>query len=122
MRKHTTKTQTPTAEAPVETAPKAAAKAAPMSAPKAAKPAKVTKAKTTETADRLPGTLGELKETKGGLVAFLFLSGRERNAIATEVASAFKIGEKQATKITRRITARVRLYQRIFSLVPASKA
>lgn len=128
MKKYTPKTQTPTAEAPAEAAPKAAAKHAKKGAPaieqpapkpaKAAKPAKVAKADADgEATDRLPGTLDELKETKGGLVAVLFLSGKERDAIAKEVAAAFKLADAQALKITRRITGRVRLYQRVFELL-----
>ena len=58
-----------------------------------------------------------MKETKGGLVAVLFLSGKERDAIAKEVAGAFKLADAQALKITRRITGRVRLYQRVFELL-----
>lgn len=130
MKKHTTKTPTPTAEAPVEAAPKAAAKPAKRGAPaieqpapKAAKAAEVAKADADgEATDRLPGTLDELKETKGGLVAVLFLSGKERDAIAKEVAAAFKLADAQALKITRRITGRVRLYQRVFELLAAKKA
>ena len=74
-----------------------------------------------ESTDRLPTTLKELKETKGGLVATLFLSGKDRDGIAQELKAAFKLSEAQAVKITRRITGRVRLYQRIFELVPVKK-
>ena len=70
-----------------------------------------------ETTDRLPTTLSELKETKGGFVAHLFLTGKDRDTIAKELATAFKLAEVQALKITRRITGRVRLYSRVFELV-----
>lgn len=96
--------------------------AKPAKATKAGKPAKVEKTDADgEATDRLPTTLAELKETKGGFVAHLFLSGKDRDAIAKELAAAFKLTEAQALKITRRITGRVRLYARIFELVPAKK-
>jgi len=104
-------------------APKADAKA--PKAVKAAKAGKVEKvAKTAkkekedgETTDRLPSNLTELKDTKGGLVAYLFLNGKDIEAIAQEVKTTFKVADTQAVKITRRITGRVRLYRRIFDLV-----
>ncbi len=64
-----------------------------------------------ESIGRLPTTLKELKESKGGLVATPFLSGRDRDGIAQELKAAFKMNEAQALKVTRRITGRVRLYQ-----------
>jgi hypothetical protein len=70
-----------------------------------------------ETTDRLPTTLKELKGTKGGFVAHLFLTGVDKDTIAKELATAFKVAEPQALKITRRITGRVRLYARVFQLV-----
>lgn len=70
-----------------------------------------------ETTDRLPTTLEELKATKGGFVAHLFLIGKDKDAIAKDLAAAFKLAEPQAVKITRRITGRVRLYARVFDLV-----
>lgn len=85
--------------------------------PKVTKPA----APDGETTDRLPATLRELKETKGGLVATLFLGGTDKDGIARELKAAFKLSEAQALKVTRRITGRVRLYQRIFELVPVKK-
>jgi hypothetical protein len=89
---------------------------------KASKPAKVDKADTDgESSDRLPTTLDELKETKGGFVASQFLAGKDRDTIAKDLASTFKLTEPQATKIVRRITGRVRLYARVFELVPAKK-
>lgn len=74
-----------------------------------------------ESTDRLPATLRELKETKGGMVATLFLSGKDRAGIAQELKAAFKLSQAQALKVTRRITGRVRLYQRIFELVSVKK-
>lgn len=70
-----------------------------------------------EISDRLPTSLKELKETKGGLVASLYLGGRSRDFIAKELKLAFKVSEAQSVKITRRIIGRVRLYQRIFEIV-----
>lgn len=74
-----------------------------------------------EVTDRLPTTLKELKETKGGLAASLFLTGKDMDAIAKELKATFKLSEEHALKITRRITGRVRLYRRIFELVPVKK-
>ncbi|MCZ7637640.1 MAG: hypothetical protein M5U12_38355 [Verrucomicrobia bacterium] len=67
----------------------------------------------------MPGNLDELKATKGGLVSFLFLSGKDKEAIAAELKTAFKLGDAQAAKIVRRITGRVRLFQRVFELMAA---
>lgn len=72
-------------------------------------------------ADRLPTSVKELKETKGGLVASLYLAGRSRDFIGKELKLEFKVSEAQSLKITRRIVGRVRLYQRIFELVPVKK-
>ncbi|MBL9139301.1 MAG: hypothetical protein JNK85_25760 [Verrucomicrobiales bacterium] len=69
-----------------------------------------------------PTTLDELKETKGGFVAFHFLTGKDKDSIAKDLAAAFKLTEPQAAKIVRRITGRVRLYARVFELVPVKKA
>jgi hypothetical protein len=74
-----------------------------------------------ESTDRLPTNVGELKETKGGFVAYQFLTGKDRDVIAKELAASFKLAEAQALKITRRIIGRVRLYQRVFELVPVKK-
>jgi hypothetical protein len=114
----TTTTETTTTEtaAAIETAKsKKAAKAT-----KAVKPAKADA--DGESTDRLPTNLEELKATKGGFVAHLFLTGKDKDAIAKDLAAAFKLGEAQAAKIVRRITGRVRLYSRVFELVPAKKA
>ena len=112
---NTTKEQTAatTTEAPKVKKPKAkrAAKA------KTAKKAK--KDKKAGPADRLPLTLDELKATKGGLVCYLFFSGKEKAEIVTELQAAFKLGEAQAAKIVRRITGRARLFQRVFELMAA---
>jgi len=94
-------------------------------APKASKPKASRKAKAarkevdSEKMDRLPTTLRELRDTKGGFVATLFLKGMARDGIAKEVKAAFRLSEARAMKITRRITGRVRLYQRILELVAA---
>lgn len=139
MKKTTEATKDQSSKTPTATEPKAAkAKKAtqapateqpapqPAAAPaKAKKPAKATKAAKSdsdgETTDRLPTTLDELKETKGGFVAFHFLTGKDKDAIAKDLAAAFKMAEPQAAKIVRRITGRVRLYTRVFELVPANK-
>jgi hypothetical protein len=113
------KKETP-APAPEQPAPQPAA--APAKVEKPAKAAKAAKPDAEgESTDRLPTTLDELKETKGGFVAFHFLTGKDKDAIAKDLAAAFKLAEPQAAKIVRRITARVRLYARVFELVPAKK-
>ena len=116
------------ANEPTSTKPTEKAKGKPGRAPKvekAAKPAKPAKAAKAdadgEATDRLPTTVKELKETKGGFVASLFLAGKDKDGIAKELKVAFKLSETQAVKITRRITGRVRLYQRIFELVAVKK-
>ena len=87
--------------------------------PKTAKAVKDTAEGDSEPVDRLPTTLAELKETKSGLVAYLHLIGKDKDAIAKELKAAFKLNETHAVKITRRITGRVRLYKRVLDLVPA---
>lgn len=87
--------------------------------PKQPKAVKDTAETDTEPVDRLPTTLAELKETKSGLVAYLHLIGKDKDAIAKELKAAFKLNETHAVKITRRITGRVRLYKRVLDLVPA---
>ncbi len=72
-----------------------------------------------EPADRMPASVEELKESKGGLVTFLFLSGKEKDDIAKEVASTFKLADAQAVKIVRRITGRARFFRRAFDLMTA---
>jgi len=72
-----------------------------------------------EPADRLPTTVEELKESKSGLVTFLFLSGREKEDIAKDLAATFKLAEAQAVKIVRRITGRARFFRRAFDLMAA---
>jgi len=97
----------------------------PAAPAKVEKPAKAPKAAKSdsdgEATDRLPTTLDELKETKGGFVAFHFLTGEDKDAIAKDLAASFKLTEPQAAKIVRRITGRVRLYSRVFELVPSKK-
>ena len=73
----------------------------------------------TEPADRLPTELDELKETKSGLVTSLFLSGKDKDEIAKELKTAFKLTDGQAAKIVRRITGRARFFQRAFALMAA---
>lgn len=127
--KTTTTTEPKPAKAKKVTSAPATEQPAPQPAATSAKvekPAKASKAAKSdadgETTDRLPTTLDELKETKGGFVAYQFLTGKDREAIAKDLAAAFKLGEAQAAKIVRRITGRVRLYARVFELVPAKKA
>ena len=126
----TSKTTTATGSEPKAAKAKKATPALPTEQPAAApakveKPAKVSKAAKSdadgEATDRLPTTLEELKETKGGFVAFHFLTGKDKDAIAKDLAASFKLAEPQAAKIVRRITGRVRLYSRVFELVPAKK-
>ncbi|MGE3313216.1 MAG: hypothetical protein AB7O66_24890 [Limisphaerales bacterium] len=108
--------------APATEQPTPQPSSAPAKAEKPAKAAKATKSDADgEATDRLPTTLDELKETKGGFVAFHFLTGKDKDAIAKDLAAEFKLGEAQAAKIVRRITGRVRLYARVFELVPAKK-
>ena len=49
----------------------------------------------------------------------MFLSGKDKEDIAQELKTAFKLGDAQAAKIVRRITGRVRLFQRVFELMAA---
>ena len=111
--KETAKTQPQTAApapAPVQNG-KAKAKKEPA--------AKVEKDTDSEPADRLPTTVAELKESKSGLVTFLFLSGKEKEDIAKELQATFKVAEAQAVKIVRRITGRARFFRRAFDLMAA---
>ena len=114
VKDQTPKTQ-PTAPTP---APKAKApKAKKESATKTVKTAKADA--DAEPVDRLPATVEELKESKSGLVTYLFLSGRDKEYIAKELKAAFKLTDSQAAKIVRRITGRARLFQRAFALMAA---
>jgi len=107
------KDQTAQDQAPKGKAPKAKREPA-------AKVVKDTKADGDgEPADRLPMTVEELKATKGGLVCFLFFSGKDTEPIAKELKAAFKLSDVQAVKIVRRITGRARLFKRVFELMPA---
>src|SRR5690606_8378553 len=75
---------------------------APTKVEKSAKASKSAKSDADgESADRLPTTIAELKETKGGFVAYHFLTGKDRDVIAKDLAAAFKLGEAQAAKIVR---------------------
>ncbi|MCL5098132.1 MAG: hypothetical protein M1608_11525 [Candidatus Omnitrophica bacterium] len=81
-KEQTAKTQTPT----------------PTAAPKTAKARKepaVKVEKDEEPADRLPTSLDELKESKSGLVTFLFLSGKEQEDIAKELGTAFVVERRR---------------------------
>jgi hypothetical protein len=70
-----------------------------------------------ESSDRLPATIEEMKASKGGLVCYLFLSGKDKAETAKELKAAFNLSDAQAAKITRRITGRVRFYRRVFELM-----
>jgi len=101
--------QTPKEKAPKAKAPKAKREPATKAGTKADADS--------ETTDRLPGNVEELKATKGGLVSFLFLSGKDGEEIAKELKAAFNLTDVQAVKIVRRITGRVRFFQRAFELM-----
>jgi hypothetical protein len=88
----------------------------PAAKAKAPKPAKEGKA-SAEPGDRLPTTIEELKATKGGLVCYLFLAGKDKAEIAKELKTAFGLGDTQAMKIMRRITGRARFFRRVFELM-----
>ncbi|MHB1306455.1 MAG: hypothetical protein ACYC23_05170 [Limisphaerales bacterium] len=64
-------------------------------------------------------TAEELKASKGGLVTFLFLFGKEKEENAKELKTAFKLTDDQAGKIVRRITGRARFFRRAFDLMAA---
>ena len=109
-----------TAKTQPQTAASASAKAtADKPAPKAKKEPTAKVEKDEEPVDRLPTTVAELKESKSGLVTFLFLSGKDKDAIVKELATAFKLAEAQAVKIVRRITGRARFFRRAFDLMAA---
>jgi hypothetical protein len=82
------------------------------------KPAKTAKTGG-EAVDRLPATVDELKASKGGLVCFLFLAGKDKPEIAKELKAAFNLSDTQAVKIIRRITGRARFFRRVFELMAA---
>ena len=96
-------------------------KEATTKAPKAKRQAAVKPTKTAkrakESADRLPATLDELKAGKAGLATYLFLTGKGKDEIASELEAAFKLSGIQAAKIVRRIVGRARFFQRAMSLV-----
>ncbi len=114
-KEQTLKTTTAPAAAPAQNgrakAPKAKKESAPM--------AEVKADTESEPVDRLPTTVAELKESKSGLVTFLFLSGRDKDEIAKELQATFKLAESQAVKIVRRITGRARFFRRAFDLMAA---
>jgi hypothetical protein len=110
-----------TAESKKEATPKAKREAtakADKPTPEKAKPAKKAK-DDSEPVDRLPSSIDELKTSKSGLVAYLFLSGKDKEAIAAELKGAFKLPDTQAAKIVRRITGRARFFQRVDELMTA---
>ena len=120
-----TNSKTPTA-APIndQTANPQAAPTPAAVTPKSDAKAKGKKAaakveKEEEPVDRLPTSVAELKESKSGLVTFLFLSGKDKEQIAGELKTAFKLGDAQAVKIVRRITGRARFFRRAFDLMAA---
>jgi len=45
--------------------------------------------------------------TEGGLVCYLFLSGKEKTDIAKELKTALGLGDNQAVKIVRQMSGRV---------------
>ena len=106
-----TKDQTPKDQGPKTKTSTARVERA-VKAPKAAKAHAAN-----EPADRLPGNLDELKATKSGLVAFLFLSGKGKEDTAAELKAAFKLTDVQAGKVVRRITGRARFFKRVFELM-----
>ncbi len=113
----TTKDQTPKTQPAVPKEPATKVKAPKTKKEPAAKVEKAAKADTdAEPVDRLPASVEELKESKSGLVTYLFLSGKAKEDIAKELQATFKVAEAQAAKIVRRITGRARLFQRSFAL------
>ncbi len=116
----TTKDQTPKTQPTVWKEPATKAKAPKAKKEPAAKVEKAAKADTdAEPVDRLPATVEELKESKSGLVTFLFLRGKDKEEIAKELQATFKVADAQAAKIVRRITGRARFFQRAFALTAA---
>jgi hypothetical protein len=108
-----------TRQAP-KTAEAKSTKADVTQAVKAKEPQSAKTAKTGgEAVDRLPATVDELKASKGGLVCFLFLAGKDKQEITKELNSAFDLSDTQALKIIRRITGRVRFFRRVFDLMAA---
>jgi hypothetical protein len=83
---------------------------------KQAKPVKGAKAGS-ETADRLPASIEELKASKSGLICYLFLSGKGKEDIVKEFKTAFNLSDAAPAKIIRRITGRVRFDRRVFELM-----
>jgi hypothetical protein len=115
--KNNTESKKPATPKASKTKREPAAKA-PTAVAEGPKPAKKSK-EVSEPVDRLPSNLDELKDSKSGLVAYLFLSGKDKDAIAAELKAAFKLPEAQAVKITRRITGRARFFQRVGELMAA---
>ncbi|MCZ7636693.1 MAG: hypothetical protein M5U12_12080 [Verrucomicrobia bacterium] len=94
----------------------------PAAAPKAVKASREPAPKVEkeeEPVDRLPSSVQELKESKSGLVTFLFLTGKDKEDITKELQTAFSLTEGQAVKIIRRITGRARFFRRAFDLMAA---
>jgi hypothetical protein len=59
------------------------------------------------------------REASWSRIAYLFLSGKDKEAIAAELKAAFKLPDTQAVKIVRRITGRARFFQRVDELMTA---
>ena len=110
-KEHTVKNNTEAKKAPTPKAKAPKSKRAPA--------AKVEAKADSEPAGRLPATVEELKATKGGLVTFLFLSGKGKEEIAAELKTAFRLTDVQAVKTVRRITGRARFFQRALELMAA---
>ena len=114
-----TKDQNPKPQTQASGSAKAGADKPKARTPKAKKEPAAKVEKDSEPVDRMPANLDELKESKSGLVTFLFLSGKEKDAIAKEIAGTFKLADAQAVKIVRRITGRARFFRRAFDLMAA---
>ncbi len=82
--RHHMKTQTDTTKDQAPKTPKAPKASAPKAKPEPkAKAAKEATDTDGEATDRLPTTVEELKESKSGLVTFLFLSGKDKVSYCT---------------------------------------
>lgn len=113
-KKAASKDASPKEAAPQETASKEATPKANGKSKPASKPEKPEA--DSEPSDRLPGSIDELKESKSGLATYLFLTGKDKEAIANELKTAFKLADAQAVKIARRMTGRARFFQRALEL------
>ena len=97
--KETAKTQSQTSASAKATADKPApAQNGKAKAPKAKKEPAAKVEKDEEPADRLPTTVAELKESKSGLVTFLFLSGKDKDTIAIVNGSLVAVDSSEEKK------------------------